>query len=95
MAPPGPSHSHSKLCDRPLSTVSDEFCAYRDQLRGDLTRHNCKRVIPGPGAIHLLGVMERDEGNSNHGAISMARRTFGRSILDVFELNMIKTLHIP
>jgi hypothetical protein len=23
-----------------LSTVSDEFRAYRDQLRGDLTRHN-------------------------------------------------------
>ena len=23
-----------------LSTVSDEFCAYRDQLRSDLTRHN-------------------------------------------------------
>jgi hypothetical protein len=23
-----------------LSTVSDEFCPYRDQLRTDLTRHN-------------------------------------------------------
>ena len=23
-----------------LSTVTDEFRAYRDQLRGDLTRHN-------------------------------------------------------
>ncbi len=23
-----------------LSTVSDEFLAYRDQLRSDLTRHN-------------------------------------------------------
>ena len=23
-----------------LSTVSDEFRAYRDQLKGDLTRHN-------------------------------------------------------
>ncbi len=32
-----------------LSTVSDEFRAYRDQLRSDLTRHNVEVKVQDGG----------------------------------------------
>src|SRR5208337_620743 len=49
-----------------LSTVSDEFRAYRDQLRGDLTRHNVEVKVQedfkdlGRGTLDQLDVYIAD-----------------------------------
>jgi hypothetical protein len=37
-----------------LSTVSDEFLLYRDQLRGDLTRHNVEVKVQEDSGTSIL-----------------------------------------
>jgi hypothetical protein len=56
-----------------LSTVSDEFRAYRDQLRSDLTRHNVEVKVQ-EDFNRLQGAAERASARSAPvGALAMSR----------------------